>query len=155
MMDCKRVFIGMLLLAAFEVQAMWKLAEQLQKAQELYQQQEPSWDELLLEKQDLRGFLAEAQRRRVNPNYSMTSSKESALTLACKQDMSGETVKMLLSYGGIVINSWETEDGIWSPLYHAVQAANWLAVDHFVACENLPLSQNDLAFATRSRLTGR
>lgn len=144
----KPTLIAIILLTASQANAMWKLAQQLQKAHELSQQKEP-WDEKLLEAQDLDGFLLEAVKRKLNPNASISSSKETALTLACKRDKTGEQVKKLLSYGGIKIMSWESDEGIWSPLYYAVQENHWRVVDFIIECESLPLSLADINFATK------
>lgn len=146
MIYLKRTLIFVLVLTAFKANAMWKLAQQIS------QQKALSWDERLLEVQDLDGLLEQALRRELNPNSSLSRSKETALTLACKKDMSGEKIKRLLAYGNIKMNMWESEEGIWSPLFYAVQEKNWQAVDILIACESLALSQGDLAFATRSLL---
>lgn len=137
-----------LTMTALEANAMWKLIEMVARHEVRAQPPTLSWDEALLEAQDLEGFLQEAERRGINPNLSMSRSQETALTLACKKDMTGEIVKKLLALGCIAKNIWETDEAIWSPLYYAVKAGNTKAIDLIFACEALPLSEKEIIFAT-------
>jgi hypothetical protein len=140
------VLIVLIMLISSQANAMWKLAQRIPKDNKLPQQKERSWDEQLLEAQDLEGFLAEAARREVNPNHSITNSQKTAFLLACKRDMSGEKVRTLLAHGEIRISRVFEED-IWPCLSGAIEVGNWKAVDLILGCENLSLSKTEIEFS--------
>lgn len=135
-----RIICVFLACIAVEAQAMWKLSQKIIESNE----------QELITGGFIEELISRCQKNGVNPNILITQSEQTALSVACSRDKSGELIKRLLEFGEVNMNTRTPISKVWTPLYNAILVQSWVVVDLLLA-EGLALTAEDYNFIRSNR----